>query len=354
VRRGNGCGSISKIKGRSKPYRVLSPASYTADEINSDGNVKTKRTLLGYYTTRKEAEIALANFVDNPYQITDNPTFAHVFELWIQKKKDSGKSHQAISSYTAAFKRCGLIADMEMRQIRLQHLVAVFRENAESSKSTVNNIKIVIDGVFEYSERYEYIPKNYARFIDADDIQYYQPAEDKHTVFSDSEISALLLRDRDLIVDITVILLYTGWRISELLEMTAANIDIELMTMTGGKKTTAGKNRIVPIHSDIKPIIKEYYDRSLDGRLFDISVKLYRDKLKALTGHLPHDTRHTFISRLQTAGADHICIERLVGHTGKGITDRIYTHKGLRELRQTIEMLDYSAITQRNERIKQA
>ena len=166
-----------------------------------------------------------------------------------------------------------------------------------------------------------------------------------HTIFSDSDISAVLMHERDLIVDITVILLYTGWRIAELLEMTAENIDTETMCMIGGKKTAAGKNRVVPIHSDIKSVIMEYYDRSHGGRLFDISVTTYRDRLKEITGHLPHDTRHTFISRLQSAGADHICIERLVGHTGKGITDRIYTHKQLHELRQTIEMLDYAAVT---------
>lgn len=356
MRRSNGCGSISKIKGRSKPYRVLSPAQYSAEHTNEKGNVKTKRVLIGYYATRKDAEIALSKFCDNPYIICDNPTFSQAFEMWLQKKIDTGKSRQTIDSYRAAFKRCTAISDMEMRKIKLDNLVSVFRTNANSSRSTVNNIKIVIDGVFEYSERYEYINKNYARFINSDDMQYSRPSEDKHTIFSDNDIAALLTLERDkrdIVVDITVILLYTGWRITELLEMTRDNIDIDHMIMKGGKKTKAGKDRIVPVHSDIKALIKEYYDNT-DGLLFNISGHAYRQSLKELTGHLPHDTRHTFISRLQSVRADHICIERLAGHTSKSITDKVYTHKDIAELRDTIELLDYSAVTQRIEGIKKA
>ena len=66
--------------------------------------------------------------------------------------------------------------------------------------------------------------------------------------------------------------------------------------------------------------------------------------MKTNLRHIPHDTRHTFISELQSRGADHICIERLVGHASKGITDTVYTHKDIQELRRTVEMIAYKDI----------
>ena len=77
---------------------------------------------------------------------------------------------------------------------------------------------------------------------------------------------------------------------------------------------------------------------------FDISYPAFFEWMKSNTGHIPHDTRHTFISELQSRGADHICIERLVGHSSKGVTDKVYTHKDIQELRQTVELLAYKDI----------
>lgn len=73
--------------------------------------------------------------------------------------------------------------------------------------------------------------------------------------------------------------------------------------------------------------------------------KEIRAWMKQNTGHICHDTRHTFISELQSRGADHICIERLVGHSSHGITDKVYTHKDIHELRKAVELVEYKDIT---------
>lgn len=114
--------------------------------------------------------------------------------------------------------------------------------------------------------------------------------------------------------------------------MTSENINLSEMTFKGGNKTKASKNRIVPIHSRIQELVKKYSDG------FGVSYYIYFNSLQSL-GHTPHDTRHTFISRLQTAEANHICIQRLVGHASDNVTDKVYTHKDVEELRRTIELL---------------
>lgn len=55
--------------------------------------------------------------------------------------------------------------------------------------------------------------------------------------------------------------------------------------------------------------------------------------------HTPHECRHTFRSRLDTAGANSVCIDRIMGHASKGTGERIYTHKTIQELKNAIELI---------------
>ena len=343
-KRPNGCGNISKIKGRNKPYRVLGPAHYSVDHVNENGNIITKRAFIGYFSTYSEAVIALAEFSKNPYRISDESTFCDLFQRFIYKKEKSGKSKKTITSYRAAYKRCGRIKTMEIRRIGVRDLEEVFENNADASKSTVNNIKIVIDGVFELAERYGYITRNCAKLITADDMYYSEPAVPKHTAFSREDIKIVMTAKRDIIIDVTVILLYTGFRINELLKLTTSDMNIKEMYLQGGNKTIAGKNRIVPIHTKIQKLMTEYYSNAADGKMFDIKDVDYRKGLLALIDHQPHDTRHTFASRLQALGVDNVTIDRLIGHKSDSTRDRVYVHKDLDDLREAIEKLDYDDI----------
>ena len=334
MRRSNGSGTISKYKGRRKPWRVLAPQS----EDPETGRMK--RPVIGYYSTRKEAETALARFNASPYLIASDMTFAGLFEQWINHKEALGKSPQTIASYKAAFKRCASIADRPVRKLKLIDLIEVFEANSDAGKSTVNNIKIVIDGVFEDAERYEYIGRNYARLIRTEDMVYNTPAEPKHKIFTLDEVRAVMTAPRDVFTDCTKILLYSGFRVEELLSMERPNIHTDKLYFEGGLKTKAGKGRIVPIHHEITPLVREYY-AAAQTKIFPIDQSRLRKAMSERWGHIPHDTRHTFISRLQTLRADKLCIERIVGHATTNITDKVYTHKELPELRKCIEMLEY-------------
>ncbi len=55
--------------------------------------------------------------------------------------------------------------------------------------------------------------------------------------------------------------------------------------------------------------------------------------------HTPHECRHTFRSRLDSAGANKKCIDLLMGHKSKDVGERVYTHKTLDELKDTINLL---------------
>ena len=60
--------------------------------------------------------------------------------------------------------------------------------------------------------------------------------------------------------------------------------------------------------------------------------------------HLTHDCRHTFISKLDTAGANKVAIDRIVGHSSKTIGEKVYTHKTVKDLHEAIQKLSYGSV----------
>lgn len=64
MKRANGNGSITKVKGnRRKPYKVV----ITKGWDSTTG--KQIKKMLGYYFTQKEANKALADYLDTPYDL---------------------------------------------------------------------------------------------------------------------------------------------------------------------------------------------------------------------------------------------------------------------------------------------
>jgi integrase len=55
--------------------------------------------------------------------------------------------------------------------------------------------------------------------------------------------------------------------------------------------------------------------------------------------HTVHETRHTFRSRLDSAGANKRCIDLIMGHKSKDVGERVYTHKTIKELQEAIETI---------------
>lgn len=61
---------------------------------------------------------------------------------------------------------------------------------------------------------------------------------------------------------------------------------------------------------------------------------LYCDRM-----HIPHECRHTLQTRLDAMHADRICINKIMGHKPEIVSDRIYSHRTLEELRAAIMLL---------------
>ena len=57
--------------------------------------------------------------------------------------------------------------------------------------------------------------------------------------------------------------------------------------------------------------------------------------------HTPHDARHTVRTKLDEKKANKKCTDMILGHKTKDVGLRVYTHKTIQDLKDTIELIDY-------------
>ena len=128
------------------------------------------------------------------------------------------------------------------------------------------------------------------------------------------------------------------------------------MLMIGGMKTHAGRERTVPIHSKIQPIVRAMYEKAVtngsqylvsnESGTHGISSRRYeyvyagiRKRLGLNPSHRPHDPRVFFVTEAKKGNADEYAIKRMVGHQISDITEKIYTKRSIDWLREEIEKI---------------
>lgn len=337
MRSPNGYGSVIKLSGkRRRPFMVRVTKGWSEDR-------KQEFQVLGYFEKRTDAIQFLADYNRAPFNLDyAKVTFREVYDLWskdaFQKMKDNVASIHR-STYNA---HCSALYDVPYRQIR-QHDF----QNVIDSCPRGYSIKCAIRNLFKHMDAWAYdrdiIYKMYSVNLDVGE----SPVTSDRSVYTDEEVRKLLKLVGDPYVDETLVQLYTGFRISEVLSLTKSNIDLDQQIITAGGKTKAGTNRIVPIHPDILPIITAHLN---EGKLFPHTgtqqnhLMRRKNALAALGfDHTSHDCRHTFRSKLDSAGANKVAIDLLMGHKSSDVGERVYTHKTIEELRAAINLLRFSA-----------
>ena len=231
-----------------------------------------------------------------------------------------------------------------------------------SEKYLEECIKSILNLLFDYAVEYEITDKNYAREFTFTNqtARGARSDEGKHIAFTADELEKLWnsLNEKRY-SDIILINCYTGWRPQELLNLKLSDVDFENWTMTGGSKTEAGINRIIPVHPRIRPLVlkrKEFAEALNCEFLFAsdspqkvgkvMSYKEYRSSfnmtVSALglnSAHRPHDCRKTFATNAKKAGMDEYALKRIIGHAITDITEKVYTERDMEWLESEIEKL---------------
>lgn len=378
----NGFGSIRYLgKGRKNPYGVYPPS----DHVNEEGNYLYPKAIcytddwyVGFavlnawragtykpgdeFLFRAQRQTCRADLDDFCARIladhgaqmhmelaknNSEPTFSQVYEEfyhWKFEEAEKKLSKQSRDSARAAFKNSACLHDRIFRDLKLrdfqQCVNACLKREKPLKEASIELVISLLHQMANYALAHDICDRDYT-------LGLYMPdavGDESGEPFSADELRILWNRSDDPIVEMALILVYSGWRIEEACHL---EVDLENKSFTGGNKTKAGKSRTVPIHPLIFPFVcrrmKEY------GCLLPMTSGTYRRKFRdSLTSlgisgnpiHTPHDCRHTFSALCEHYHVAENDRKRMLGHSfGVDITNKIYGHRTLGELRAEIEKI---------------
>lgn len=303
---------------------------------------------LGYYEKRTDAMIALAEFNKTPYDIdANNITFAEVFKRF----SNDGSQNVSVASekvHKTAFNHCEELHSMIFKNLKKAHLQGVI--DSRKTPTAKSNVALLFRKMFKYAIENDIVHKDYSQFIVA-------PSKNRKTdkiPFTRNEISVLWDNVGNVNAEIMLMLCYSGMRISELLTLQKSQINLDESYIITGSKTEAGKDRYIPIHPRIMPLILKHYENKTEwlivGMFGDRPIRYdsfhakrwsklkkrleFRDELTI------HSTRHFFVSELHRLGADKISVQKIIGHKGQDVTEQVYTHIDRTDLHNIVSLIE--------------
>ena len=280
----------------------------------------------GKITKENPIIIIYPNESNYSYLKKNNITFEELYYKMIKEWYPKLCANSRIQ-YDIAYKRLDSIHNYkisDLKTVELQNLINPYL----STKGLKKRMKIILNKVFEYGEKYDYVNKNYAKYIDLGKDT--EPA--KRKTYTDEEIKKLWKLKKYNYVKIVLIMLYTGMRLGEIRTIKKENIFIEESYLIGGIKTKTGKNRIIPICNKIKPLIKSLMkeesnyliNTNLEQNQFNVWLR--RNMKKLNFDHKSHDARHTFASKMRDVGVNFEITATIMGHKCNNLLIDTYTH----------------------------
>lgn len=365
----NGYGSIRYLgKSRKNPYAVHPPADidgnrppalcYVDDWMK--GFIVLTSFKAGTYTPGMEATLEIpgstsskdleslaARLMADYNRVKgiepDEPekTFSEVYTAFYANKYAPGHKYSpaTVNTTRAAYKNCKALYTKKFRALRSKDL----QDNLDACPLKHASLELIVSlyhQMYKYADGQGLCDKDYSKFVTIK-----KEDDDEHGVpFTKAELKILWDNVQDEVVEMLLIMCYSGWRISEYIEL---EVNLDENYFCGGIKTDAGKNRIVPIHSAILPLVERRIKKY--GRLIPCSSDYFREQMDDIIQrlgfhndpkHTPHDCRHTFSKLCEEYEVSENDRKRMLGHSfGNDITNKIYGHRELDELRKQIEKI---------------
>jgi integrase/recombinase XerD len=352
LKRENGAGSVYKRSDRkSRPWVAVITNKYG------------KRESLGTFATAQEAKDALDQYRMNPTNKL-NITLKALYEEW----KPIGykdKSKQLIEGYNAAWGKLKPLYNAKFRELRTADMQAIIDELQTERKgkdrygndkilkplsySSLSKIKILLGLLHKYAMQNDIVNKNYAEFL----VLPKKPSGVKDA-FTDIELKKI--EDAVGIVpfaDCILFMCYTGLRITEFLSLNKFSVHEKngVCALYGGIKTDAGKNKVVPVHHKIKPILDKWLAKNgetifcrPDGRPYtsrNFREYCFKPALKQIGVRVlnPHATRRTFATLMSKSNVREEDFIAMMGHTEYSVDVEHYIYQSAEKLQKSIELI---------------
>lgn len=327
---------------------------------------------LGAFKTRREAQKVLEEYEAGKRPDLHSATVAEVYELWNAAHFET-ISKSGIDGYKAAFKSISEIHGLRMRELKTADIqICIDSAVAQGfSRSKCEKIRQLCSQLCKYAMQNDLIDKNYAEFVKLPK----QKAKEKQ-IFTKQDRDTLWAHSSDTIVQVILVMIYTGFRIGEITALRPEDIFINEGYMVGGEKTEAGKNRVVPFPPnvpEIKAFVSQWLSECGGDTILGVSSEYFRKymfypklaelgmidpPIKSKPGLdkngkskpikllykdprlTPHSTRHTFASLSASAGMRPDDLQRIIGHADYETTADIYVHKDIDRLIEAMRKLE--------------
>ncbi len=365
-KRDSGTGCVTCKRGRKNPYMAL-----VSENNVQDGKVSYKS--IGSFKTRREAEYALEVYHENPIDYSQKiKTFEDLYNAWSYYYFEH-VSVTAVRSVRSAYSYCSKGYSMDVKKMGPGHIKDLMNtasridDNGEiiyASKCTKERIKSMCNLMFDYALERRIITYNPARAFKVTHlIKQIEEEKKVKDPFCSKDVQKMWKYvDVTPFTDMVLIGIYTGFRPQELAILEIDNIDLEEGSIIGGMKTENGRNRKVPIHPDILPLVEKRYIEATEllgsDRLFNdprsqtgcrMTYDKYRRKFEfvmadlALSGFSPHCTRHTFATQAKRCGMEPGIVKRILGHSLRSdVTEYYYAHPEFSDFENEIRKLTFS------------
>lgn len=342
-KRGNGTGSVYRqgdtwVAAITKGYRI-------------DGDEK-KRVVVKKcgLKTKKEAIECLSTLAGKPKREKDI-TWRALYDIWFPTHR-AGKS--TLDCYRSAEKYFAPLEFWKLKEIEIDDLQECM-DDCPKGRRTKENMKALCGLMYKYAVPRGYATLNLAQYL----IVSGEHGEERES-FSAEQIEKIRLAcGRIPYADYIYCMCYLGFRPSEFLSLDVKNYDRKEKTLTGGAKTEAGKNRIVPISKRLQPIIASLAKDRISGPLFcdstgnAFSYDKFRDSffypaldaigidnpiINGKHKYSPHTCRHTFATLMKGINAPDKDKMKLIGHASPEML-RYYQDVSIEDLRKIINSM---------------
>ena len=346
----NGYGSVVKLSGkRRNPYVVRKTAGWRYDK-DKDKHVQ-EYIIIGYAPTKADGLQMLAEYNKNPFDVSSAKiTFQEIFEKWSASKFPT-ISDSNVKGYNASYRLCGTLYNKIFKEIKLADLQYVV-DTCDKNYPTLRKLKVLFGQLYEYALKNDVCNKNYAEFVDIQKFKDRNPNRRDADKFDKYELDRIWMQQEDKYYQIVLMLIYSGVRVSEMLDLLKTDVHIDEQYFDVIDSKTENGIRKVPIADKVLPFFKAWYNdtdseyllHTENGEQFKYR-NYYDSYFTPLMENLgfdktTHCCRHTCISMLAEAKVDQTTIKKIVGHAGAmTLTEKVYTHLDVKELIDAINKI---------------
>ena len=326
---------------------------------------KLIRKTLGTYATRDEAEAALYAYKQNPYALDSKATFQEVYKTWSERHYPE-ISDSTAHNYMTAYKRCSFLYKKEFSDITLDDLEYVC-DTAGVGYPSLKILKSLLNSLYKYAMPRHLCGDDLSRYLDIDKYKDNNPKTQAREKITIEEINRIWNYKETDIGKISLMLIYSGCRIGELLNLRKEDCHLNERYIDIVDAKTPSGIRKVPIASKTLDFWLYFFnadneseyliytnDRDFHGNTSrDHNYKRFLDSywtpfMKSInicksekpdSAKTPHEARYATASMLQEQNINEAAIKAILGHKSNDVTRDVYTHFSIDFLLECIDKI---------------